>query len=210
MKVLAINGSPREDGNTFHALSIMAEELTNLGAETEIVHVGNELIHGCMGCGYCAESVEKQCVMTEDCVNKVALKMREADAIILGSPTYYFGIAGTMKCFLDRAFFPNYWGGHFRNKIGAVVSVVRRTGGIETVNQLRVYMTATEMIVPQLQYIPVMYGRAKGEVTQDEEGIQIMKRHAEAMVWLYRTKEAAKDIVELPKAEPFIRTNFIR
>lgn len=210
MKVIAINGSPREYGNTYHALKTMTDELERLGVETEIVHVGNKLIQGCLSCGHCSQAKDGICAIKNDCVNEVTEKMRNSDGIILGSPTYYFGIAGTMKSFLDRAFFSNYWGGQFRNKIGAAVSVVRRTGGLKCVDQLKEYFGALELLVPQLQYPPVMYGRAPGEVLQDEEGAQIVRRHAEAMVWLYNVKDATKDSVPLPEAEPFIRTNFIR
>ena len=105
MKVIAINGSPKAEGNTYHALRVIGNQLAESGIELEIMHVGNKPIHGCTGCGQCFKHKDERCHMKDDGVNDAIQKMKEADGIIIASPVFYAGIAGTMKCFLDRAFY---------------------------------------------------------------------------------------------------------
>ena len=83
MKVLLINGSPHANGCTFTALNIVANELEKNGIETEIVHIGNKDIRGCIACGKCAEL--GRCVFN-DMVNEVAQKFEQADGLV-AAPT---------------------------------------------------------------------------------------------------------------------------
>lgn len=208
MKVIAINGSPRKDGNTATALKIMSEELGKENIDVEIIHVGSENIRGCNGCFYCAVSENNQCVIKDDPVNEIALKMREADGLILGSPTYYAGISGTMKCFLDRVFFSSSQ--YFKYKVGTSVAVVRRAGGVDVTHQLDNFLNLSEMITPPSQYWMIGYGREKGEILQDSEGVQTLRKNARAMAWLLKVVAAGKESVPLPEDEPRVMTNFIR
>ena len=105
MKVIAINGSPHPQGNTFHALKTIGEELKKENIEFEILQVGSQNIHGCMGCNMCFRNKNEKCVITTDSFNELLQKIKDVDGIILGSPVHFSGIAGTMKCFLDRAFY---------------------------------------------------------------------------------------------------------
>nr|MBP7247752.1 flavodoxin family protein [Negativicutes bacterium] len=152
MRVVGINGSPRKDGNTFLALEEMSNQLKKEGIQVEIVHVGADSIRGCIGCGYCTTSEENLCVFKDDIVNETIQKLREADGIIFGSPTYYAGIAGTMKSFLDRVFFTNSAAQKFKHKIGTSVGIARRAGAVDVVHQLNNYFLLAEMVVPQSQY----------------------------------------------------------
>ena len=128
MKVIAFNGSPNKEGNTYHAIKIVADELKKEGIETEIIHVGNKTIKGCMACNYCSEHKNEKCVIDDE-VNEWIQKMKEADGIILGSPVHFSAIGGTMKSFLDRAFFvARRNGAMLRHKIGASVVALRRSG----------------------------------------------------------------------------------
>ncbi|MDD2320799.1 MAG: flavodoxin family protein, partial [Geobacteraceae bacterium] len=104
MKVVAFNGSPNAEGNTWHALGMVAAELEKEGIETEIIHVGNKTIRGCIACNQCVKNRNEECALTGDEVNGWLREMKRADGIILGSPVHYSAIAGTMKSFLDRAF----------------------------------------------------------------------------------------------------------
>ena len=147
MKVLAINGSPKEKGNTFQAIEVVASELEKQGIETEIVHVGNKDIRGCLACGGCARNKNQKCVIDDE-VNCLVQKMKDADGIIIGSPVYYASIAGTMKCFLDRAFYvASANGGLLRHKVGASIAVSRRSGELTTFDHLNHYFTIAEMFV---------------------------------------------------------------
>jgi len=208
MKVIAINGSPHKEGNTYTALKLMAEELNKEGIEVEIIHVGNESIHGCIGCGYCGSSENNHCVFKDDLVNETAEKMRNADGFILGSPTYYAGISGTMKSFLDRVFYTS--SEYFKYKVGTAITVVRRTGGIDVLHQLNNFLNLSETVTPPSQYWTVVYGARKGEVLQDGEGIQTIRKNARAMAWLLKIIDSSKGNIPLPRVEERIITNFIR
>lgn len=211
MKVIAFNGSPRKDGNTYHALKTVGEGLINQGIEFEIIHVGNKAIRGCMACMGCVRNQNEQCVITTDEVNEWIQKMKEADGILLGAPVHYAGIGGTMKSFLDRAFFVTSVNkSMLRNKVGATVAAVRRSGGVSTFDGLNHYITYSEMIMPTSNYWNVTHGLAAGEAEKDEEGNQIMRILGKNMAWLLKVLAAGKPLVEpvLPEAKTY--TNFIR
>lgn len=212
MKVIAINGSPRANGNTYHSLAIMGEEFAKHNIEFEILHVGHKAIHGCIGCGKCAELKNDQCpTFPNDIVNESVQKMKDADGIILGSPVYYSGVAGTMKCFIDRAFYiAGVNGGLLKYKIGASVSAQRRTGGSSTLDSLNHYFTISEMPIASSTYWNAMHGMNPGEVVQDEEGVQTLVNLAKNMVWLMKMREATKEGISTPDSIKAVRTNFVR
>lgn len=211
MKVIAINGSPKSEGNTYHALTTIGIELVTLGIEFEILHIGHKAIHGCIGCGKCAVNKDEKCSQTKDLVNESIQLLKNADGIILGSPVYYSGIAGTMKCFLDRVFYVSGVNGNlFRHKVAAAITAVRRTGGSSTMDQLNHYLTYGELILATSNYWNVVHGRNPGEVLQDHEGIQTMRVLGKNMAWLLKMKEASMDIITPPEKERKEVTNFIR
>jgi len=181
------------------------------GIETEILQVGGEMIRGCIACGACAKTSENTCYLGDgdEIVNSASEKMQEADGFILGSPTYFGGIAGTMKAFLDRVFYSGYRNKVFRNKVATCVSVARRSGGEDVFHQLNNYLVLSEVVTPPSQYWRVIHGGAKGEVLKDEEGIQIIRRNANAMAWLLKSLRCGA-AEPLPRVEPGARTSFIR
>jgi len=210
MKVAAFNGSPNREGNTYHALNMVADELAREGIETEIVHVGNKVIRGCTACGGCAKNKNEQCVLPGDEVNEWIQKMKAADGIILGSPVHYAAMAGTMKSFLDRAFYVNgVNNGMFRHKVGASVVAVRRSGGLPTFEQLNNFLLYSEMLIPTSNYWNVIHGRSPGEVTQDLEGVQIMRVLGKNMAWLMKLVENGKGAITPPEREPKTFMSFI-
>ena len=149
--------------------------------------------------------------MKDDGVNDAIQKMKEADGIIIASPVFYAGIAGTMKCFLDRAFYvAGSNGGLFRNKVGASVVAVRRTGGSMTFDSLNHYILYSEMLIATSNYWNVIHGRTPGEVLQDEEGVQIMQVLAKNMAWQLKMREATKDSIPASAPTPKVMTNFVR
>jgi multimeric flavodoxin WrbA len=211
MKVIAINGSPKKEGNTFQALTMVGEELLANGIEFEVLHVGHKMIHGCLACGKCAVNRDEECTIKTDDLNKWIQQIKLADGILIGSPVYYSGIAGTMKCFLDRLFYVSGSnGGFFRHKVGAAVVALRRTGGSATFDSLNHYLNYSEMILATANYWNVIHGRAPGEVKEDLEGKQIMRVLGKNMAWLMKMKEATQHLVEEPKAEPKVAMHFIR
>lgn len=211
MKVIAFNGSPKKDGNTYEAIKAVARELEKENIEMEIVHVGNKVIRGCLACGGCSRNMNERCVIENDEVNEWIQKMKEADGIILGSPVHYSAVAGTMKSFLDRAFLvTSVNGGMLRHKVGASVVAVRRSGGVPTFDQLNNYINYSEMVMPTSNYWNVVHGNAPGEATQDEEGMQIMRVLGKNMSWLMKLIHSGKDNIEENQREDKIFMNFIR
>ncbi len=212
MKIVAINGSPKAKGNTYHSLKIMGEELAKHDIEFEILHVGHKAIHGCIGCGRCAEMRNEQCPsFPNDLVNEAVQTMKAADGIILGSPVYYSGVAGTMKCFLDRAFYVGgVNGGLFRHKIGAAISVQRRTGGSSALDCLNHYFTISEMPIASSTYWNAIHGQTPGQIEHDLEGVQTLRNLAANMAWLIKMRAETAKTVPAPDSIKVARTNFIR
>ncbi len=206
MKVIAINGSPRKGGNTESAIKIMADELAKRGIETETVNIGAKAVHGCIACNYCAE--HGLCVFKDDDVNETAGKISEADGFILACPTYYAGIPGTMKSFLDRLFYSA--GDKFRHKAACAAVVVRRSGGVDVFHQLNNYLDLAETLRPPSQYWVVGHGCDKAELDADPEGVQTLKRSARGLAWVMELLKSGKDKVEAPESEERIFTNFVR
>ncbi len=213
MKVVAINGSPKNNGNTAHLIDTIAQELAKEGIETEVMHIGNKTIRGCFGCGGCAKNQDERCVAKDDeYVNTCIQKMKEADGILIGSPVHFAGIAGTMKSFLDRAFYVSSANGNlFRHKVGASIVAVRRSGGVTTFDQLNHYLTYAEMMIPTTNYWNVVHGTLPGEVKEDLEGQQIARLLGKNMAWSLKLNQLAKDQnLVAPEREAKVRTNFVR
>jgi multimeric flavodoxin WrbA len=211
MKVVAFNGSPRKEGNTWHALKMVTAELEAAGIATQIVTVGDKAVRGCIACGMCAKNQNQQCVLPGDEVNQWIQLMKEADGILLGTPVHYASMSGAMKSFLDRAFYvAGMNGGLFRHKVGAAVVAVRRSGGIPAFDQLNNFLMYSEMLIPTSNYWNVIHGRMPGEATQDEEGVQIMRVLGRNMAWLLQLVEHGQGAVTPPPREPKTYMHFIR
>jgi multimeric flavodoxin WrbA len=211
MKVIAINGSPNREGNTFHALRVIESKLEENGIDLEIIHIGNKPIRGCIACGKCRENRDEKCSITTDSLNEWIQSIKAADGLILGCPVHYSGIPGTMKCFLDRAFYVSVnSGGLFRHKIAAAIVAVRRTGGSATLDSLYHFLAYSEMVLATSNYWNVIHGRLPGEVIRDEEGVQIMEVVGNNMAWLLKMRERTKDTLLAPAPVQKVVTNFVR
>jgi multimeric flavodoxin WrbA len=188
----------------------MAAELKKEGIDCDIITLDASKIRGCLGCGTCASREGNWCAIEDDEVNEIARRAREADGLIFGAPTYYAGISGHMKCFLDRLFFTS--ARYFRYKVGACVAVARRAGAVDVVHQINNYFNLAEMVVAPSQYWQAIYGQKPGEITSDAEGVQTLQRNARAMAWLLKSLAAAKSAgVPFPANDDArARTNFIR
>ena len=205
MKALLINGSPHANGCTFTALSIVAEELQKNGIETEIIHIGNKDIRGCIACGKCAEL--GRCVFN-DMVNEVAPKFEQADGLVVGSPVYYADPNGTLTNLLDRLFFSTPF--DKRMKVGAAVVSARRGGTTAAFDRLNKYFTISEMPIASSRYWNMVHGHTPEDVMQDEEGVQIMRILGRNMAFLMRAIAAERERNGLPEKEVTRYTNFIR
>jgi len=204
MNVIAFNGSPHRDGVVASGIGIMKKELEKEGIPVELVHVGDKGIHGCIDCRKCREI--GHCAVEGDIVHECSEKIKNADGVILGSPVYYGGIAGTFKCFLDRLFFP---GPDLRYKVGATVVSLRRSGGITTFHQLNNYLNLAQIVITPGLYWEVIHGNSPEELAKDEEGLQLMEVQGRNMAWLIKTFAAGKKEIQPPAPVKRNRTNFI-
>lgn len=207
MKVLLINGSPHAKGSTFTALNEVALTLEKEGIETEILHVGNQAIRGCIACGKCREI--GRCIF-DDAVNEAAKKFAEADGLIVGSPVYYASANGTLISFLDRLFYSTSRQFDKTMKVGAAVVSARRGGNTATFDELNKYFTICGMPVVSSQYWNQIHGNNAEEAVQDAEGMQTMRTLGRNMAFLMKSIALGKETFGLPKAEEKIATNFIR
>ena len=207
MKVLLLNGSPREKGCTFTALTEVASALEKNGIETEIYWLGTEPIQGCTVCSYCRRS--GKCVVN-DKVNDFVNKAEHFDGFVFGSPVHFASASGTITAFLDRVFYSNKK--PFSTKPGAAVVSCRRAGSTAALDQLNKYFPINNMLQVPSQYWCMVHGNNPDEVKQDLEGLQIMRTLGINMAWLLKCIEAGKKSgVELPKYEAERQgTNFIR
>ena len=209
MKVLLINGSPKEKGCTYTALCEVAKALNEENIDTEIFHIGNKPIRGCMGCGNCAKTQSGRCVFNDDTVNIALKKAEEADGFIFGSPVHYAAASGAITSFLDRAFYAGKK--YFEYKPGAAIVSCRRAGSTATLEQLNKYFTISNMPLVSSLYWCMVHGNTPEEVVQDLEGMQIMRTLGKNMAWLLKSIEAGKKAgIKLPENESIISTNFVR
>lgn len=187
MKAVAFCGSARKKGNTYQLLSTVLDELERQGLETELVELAGQPVKGCVACYGCFESMDKKCRVTDDCLNDCLAKMDEADVILLGSPTYFADISPEMKALIDRCGMVGRANGDmFKRKIGAGVIAVRRAGAIHALDSLNHFFLIAQMIVVGSSYWNIGIGREKGDVVEDDEGMQTMKILGENIGWLVR------------------------
>ena len=205
MNVLLLNGSPRGSGNTAAALAEMKQVFDREGIDAEIVQVGHLSVRGCIACGGCYKA--GKCVI-DDVVNELALKLEEADGLVVASPVYYASANATLTAVLDRLFYSTRF--DKRMKVGASIAVARRGGCSATFDQLNKYFTISGMPVASSQYWNSVHGGAPGEAARDEEGMQTMRTLARNMTFLMRSIELGREKYGLPEREKGKFTNFIR
>ena len=205
MKVLLLNGSPKSNGNTFMALDEMAKTFSVEGIETEIIHVGNKDIRGCISCGFCGQ--QGKCVF-EDLVNEIAPKLEFADGLVIGSPVYYAMANGTLMSFVQRLFYSTKFSKQM--KVGASVGGARRGGLSSTYDEMNKFFGISGMPIASGQYWNSVHGGAPGEAAEDAEGMQGMRTLARNMAFLIKSIQLGKEKYGIPEREPAVWTNFIR
>ena len=205
MKVLLLNGSPKPNGNTAHALREMADVFAQEGVEAEIIQIGNQDIRGCIACGSCGRN--GKCVF-DDAVNAIAPKFEAADGLVIGSPVYYASANATLMAFMQRLFYSS----HFDKtmKVGASITIARRGGCSATYDEMNKFFGISGMPIASSQYWNSVHGGAPGQVLEDAEGMQTMRTLARNMAFLMKAIQLGKEQFGLPEKEPHAWTNFIR
>ncbi len=187
MKVVAFNGSARKGGNTTEMIKAVFNELEAAGIETEMIELSGKTMAGCKACGMCAKNKDRRCAVDNDFVNECIKAMDEADGIILASPTYFANVTAEMKALIDRAGMVALVNDSMlARKVGASVVAKRRGGAMEAFNALNAFHFIQQMIVPGSRYWNMGVGRDKGEVLEDQEGLDTMKTLGVNMAWLMK------------------------
>jgi multimeric flavodoxin WrbA len=187
MRVVAFNGSPRKEGNTYLLIQRVFEELKGEGIETEYIHFGGKPLRGCTACLKCVEKKDKKCVLPDDGLNDYIAKMEEAEGIILASPVYFSNVTAEMKALIERAgYVMKANGGLLKRKVGAAVVAVRRAGATLVYSDLNFFFGINEMVIATSSYWNLGVGRTPGEVLKDEEGMKTMETLGQNMAWLLK------------------------
>ena len=187
MKVVAINSSPRKEGNTFFLISAVLEELKKKGIETEIHSLSGRPIQGCIACYRCFENKNRRCAVEKDALNEFIGLMEKAEGILLGSPTYFSDVTAGMRALIERAGLVARANDYmYKGKVGAAVVAVRRAGAIPAFSALNLFLHYNQMVMPGASYWSIGIGRQAGEVKNDAEGMQTMKTLGENMAWLMK------------------------
>jgi len=204
MKVLLINGSPRNNGNTFAALNEAAKELEKLGVETEIVNIGTNPVRSCVACNACKGGLNK-CIFDDDICNDIIQKMEQLDGLVVGSPVYYGQPNGAVLSLMQRMFYSA--SNKLEYKPAAGVCVCRRGGATSAFQTLNMPFPMTNMPVVTSQYWNIVYGASPGEAKLDREGMQTMRSMAQNMAWMLKSIAANpnKPERERPQGMNFIR-----
>jgi multimeric flavodoxin WrbA len=185
MKVLGINCSPRKEGNTELLIKEVFKVLENKGIKTELFQLGGKEVNGCIACMKCRKKADGMCHQDNKVINKCIEKMIKADAIIIGTPTYFADLSTEAKSLIDVAGYALRGAGNpLRRKPGAAVVAVRRAGAIHAFDSINHFFLINEMIIPGSSYWNIAYGRDKGDVAKDEEGMKTMRVLGENMAWL--------------------------
>jgi multimeric flavodoxin WrbA len=191
MKIVAFNGSARKDGNTALLMRRVLQVLEAEGIETELIQLAGEQLRGCNACRTCFSTKNNRCVIDDDNVNIYIKKMVEADGMVLGSPVYFSMMSPELKALIDRAGYVALANDFlFKRKVGAAVVAVRRAGAIPTFDAINHFFLISQMIIPASSYWNVGFGREKGAVGGDEEGIRTMENLGRNMAWLLKKLKA--------------------
>ncbi len=185
MKVVAVSGSARRGGNTARLLQEALAPLQAAGHDCELIEIGGREVRGCTACGKCREIGDGACHGRRDAGNDIIASIFAADAVLLGSPTYFADVSAEMKALIDRAGYvarsrPEL----LQRKPGAAVIAVRRAGAMHAFDTINHFFLISEMIVVGSSYWNIGIGREKGEVAEDAEGMRTMTRLGENMAWV--------------------------
>jgi len=185
MKVLAISASARKNGNTKILLEAVLAPLQEAGAQAELIELAGTNPKGCKACFVCIKKKDGTCAIKDDIVNECVEKMTLADAILLGSPTYFADVSTEMKAVIDRCGMVGRANGDlYKRKLGAAVVAVRRAGSIHAFDTMNHFFQISQMIIVGSSYWNIGIGREKGEVAGDDEGMKTMRDLGENMAWL--------------------------
>ena len=206
MKVLIINGSPRMGGNSSILIKEMIDIFSKYQIEVDNIHIGNKNIRGCIACNNCEKG--NGCIFQDE-VNQVSSLLKEADGLIVVTPVYYGSPNGTLISFLDRLFYSRNY--DLRYKVGASFAIARRAGTVSSFDVLNKYFSISGMPIVSGDYWNNGFGREKGEINEDKEGLRNARIVAKRMVFMMKSiKDGKEKYPDLLNDEPREYTHFIK
>jgi len=185
MRVLGISGAHRSGGNTDSLVSKALSACASRGAETDFVSLAGLDIRYCTDCGTCRKSFA--CSIKDD-VFPILEKMRNADALIVGTPTYFASVSGRLKSFFDRTIPLRRNGMMLSGKVGGAIAVGgSRNGGQEkAVSEIVDWMLLHEMLVVSdkktAHFGGIAVGRESGDALKDDVGVATAVNLSEKIV----------------------------
>ncbi len=192
MKVVALNGSARKDGNTALLINVVFDELKKEGIETELIQMAGKPIQGCIACYKCFKNQNRRCSVEKDMLNEIIAAMEPAEGILLGSPTYFSDVSSGMRAFIERCGFVARANDYmFKGKVGAALTAVRRAGAVPAFSSMNLFLHYMQMFMPGASYWSIGVGRDPGDVLKDDEGIQTMKSLGQNMAFLLKKLNTA-------------------
>ena len=184
IRIVGIVGSPRTGGNTERLVTEALKAAEEDGSETELLRLADKEIRPCDACLSCRKTGE--CRVQDD-FKPIFDKMVEADGIILATPVYFGSATPQIKALIDRAGYLSQAKGRvFENKAGGALVVARRAGHNFTFAQLLFFFLHQGMIVPGSTYWNIAFGREKGGVSKDEEGLQTARNFGKKLAWVIK------------------------
>jgi len=184
MKVVGFNGSSRKDGNTTILMKYLFREIEKEDIETELFQLSAKTIHGCIACYKCFKNQDKRCAVKNDAANEYIEKILGAEGVVLGSPSYFQDVTAEMKALIDRVGFVGLANGKmYRNKVGALLSCFRRTGGVHTIETMNHLFFSNEFLIVGRA---LCVARDEGDVEKDEEGIQAARTLGQRTAWILK------------------------
>jgi multimeric flavodoxin WrbA len=187
MKVVALNGSARKDGNTALLINVVFDELKKEGIETELIQMAGKPIQGCIACYKCFKNRNRRCSVDKDMLNEIITAMEPAEGVLLGSPTYFSDVSSGMRAFIERCGFVARANDYmFKGKVGAALTAVRRAGAVPAFSSMNLFLHYMQMFMPGASYWSIGIGRDPGDVLKDDEGIQTMKSLGQNMAFLLK------------------------
>jgi multimeric flavodoxin WrbA len=180
VKILGICCSQRQGGNSELILDTVLRAAQQEGAETELFSVVGKNIQACDGCGACRKTGE--CHIQDD-MQGLYVKMLEANGIIFGVPSYYYGMAGQAKDIIDRTNCLGRPGRSLANKVGSVVAVGGSLGLADILKDIYFYMVTRQMIPANFV---AAYGLEKGDAAKLANGLKAAAEVGQQMVKIAR------------------------
>lgn len=173
-KVLMLSASPRPSGNTYQVLEECAKVIEDEGLEVEIIPLVGKNIRSCIACGRCGELGE---CSQKDELNEIITKIKESDGFIVGSPVYFGTARGDIMSALQRIGMVSMASDNFLSwKVGGPIAVARRGGHTATIQEMLMFFFINDMIVPGSNYWNMVFGHKPGQVQDDEEGMQTVRK----------------------------------